>query len=101
MADSKFQNPMPQAPGGGDNYGQALHKMAVLVGEALIEGTSASGGGGPLAVPGGQESFSVTYYGATNNIQTITYQPSGRVQTLTYVNGGAADDDNILTATIS
>lgn len=38
------------------------------------------------------------YYGATNNIQTITYKKDGAtVSTLTfqYVGGGAADDDNV------
>lgn len=45
-----------------------------------------------------------TYFGATTNVQTITYKLNGSTvatQTFTYVNGGVADDDLVASITLS
>lgn len=93
-----FQNPAPLA---NEYPNQAVHKFVVWFYHTFGPGgTAPLSGGGGLAIPGGSTGFTVTYYGSTNNIQTVTYS-NGSVLTLTYVGGGAADDDLILTATVS
>lgn len=94
MADA-FQNPTPLA---NEYWNQAVHKFVVGVWEQVQAGQL--GGGGGLAIPSGQTSVALTYYGSTNNIQTATYG-DGTVVTMTYVGGGAADDDRLQTVTVS
>ena len=59
-----------------------------------------------LGIPG-HNYVALTYFGATNNAQTVTFKTGGAagttvaVLTLTYVGGGAADDDKIATVTRS
>jgi hypothetical protein len=87
MSDA-FQNPTPLA---NEYWSQAVHKFVVGVWEQIQSGSA--GGGGGLPVPPDQTDIDITYYGATNNIQTVTYSPSGYTLTLTYAGGGAADND--------
>ena len=69
----------------------------------LLQAVRSSGSGGLLIPPYDYQGF--TYYGSTNNINTIVYKTGGSggttVATLvfTYVAAGAADDDDILTIT--
>lgn len=97
MSDA-FQNPAPLA---NEYPNQAVHKFVVWFYNTFgPEGTS-SIGGNPLAIPPGQTSQTITYVGggASNDdlIETVTYQPSGAVMTVTYY--GATN--NIQTVTIS
>lgn len=89
MADA-FQNPEPLA---NEYSSQAVHKFVVWFYDTFgPSGTSSIGGGG-LAIPSDQTDIQITYVGATNNIDTVTYQPSGYTLTMTYAGGGAADND--------
>lgn len=68
------------------------------------------GGAGSLAPAGSNFSIpefnsqAFTYFGATNNIQTIAYKQDGSTvatMTFTYVSGGVADDDLVATITLT
>jgi hypothetical protein len=53
---------------------------------------------GQFAIPA-FDTQDFTYYGATNNVKTITYSKDGSpvaTLTFTYVGSGAADDDDVL-----
>lgn len=97
MADA-FQNPAPLA---NEYANQAVHKFVVWFYNTFGPGGTVSIGGSPLAIPSGQTGTDITYYGATNNIHTVTYTPSGTILTLTYAAGGAADDDRLTNVTVS
>lgn len=75
-------------------------KKALMILAGAVEDGSLSGGGG-IAIPSGQTSMELTYVsgGAADDdlVQTVTYQPSGSVMTVTYY--GATN--NIQTVTIS
>ncbi len=90
MADA-FQNPEPLA---NEYPSQAVHKFVVWYYQTFGPGgTNPISGGGGLPIPGEQTDIQITYIGATNNIDTVTYQPSGYTLTMTYQSGGAADND--------
>lgn len=91
---SSYSPPQPEAYE--DKWVTIKKSLLILAGAAESGGL----GGGGLSIPGGSTSFTVAYYGSTNNIQTVTYS-NGSLLTLTYVGGGAADDDLIQTATVS
>lgn len=90
MYQDAFENPTPLA---NEYPSQAVHKFVVGLWEQIQAG--AFGGGGGIAIPAGQTSGAIVYYGVTNNIHTVTYQPSGSTLTLTYVGSGVSDDDLI------
>lgn len=87
---SAFIFPEPKAF---EDWNISCQKAAILYGQQVSGGGTGTPGG--PAIPSGQTSAAVTYYPGTNNIQTVTYQPSGSVMTITYVGGGASDDDLI------
>ncbi len=98
MAQSLFQDP-PQAEG---YWTTNLSKMAIIIWQmsqgTLSLNTSAPGQGASPAPAGFQRQYA--YFGATNNVQTITYLQDSTVLgvvTFTYVNGGGSDDDDIAT----
>jgi hypothetical protein len=98
MADA-FQNPPPLA---NEYPSQAVHKFVVWFYDTFgPEGTSPLGGGNALAIPSGQTSMDLTYVsgGAADDdlIQTVTYQPSGAVMTVTYY----GSTNNIQTVSIA
>lgn len=89
---SQYSPPTPEAY---EDKWVTIKKSLMILAGAVEDGTLSGGGGGAPAIPAGQTSAAVTYYGSTNNIETITYSPSGAVMTITYVGGGASDDDLI------
>lgn len=99
MPASEFQQPYPTAE---DFWNIAITKMAILFGKSFQGtggfATSTPGAGAQPAPPGFSRVYS--YFGATNNLQTITYQQDAAVigkVTFTYIAGGVADDDDIAT----
>lgn len=85
---SQYSPPTPEAYE--DKWVTIKKSLLILAG--AVEDGSLSGGGG-LPIPSGQTDIQITYVGATNNIDTVTYQPSGYTLTMTYAGGGAADND--------
>ncbi len=82
-----------------DDFAVAAKKFMM----AIVAGSIPISTSGSFAIPP-FNSQEFTYYGATNNIQTITYKQDGAVvavQTFTYVGGGGSDDDNVLTITLA
>jgi len=72
----------------------------------LLYNEAQSGEGGGMVIPN-NDYQAFTYYGSTNNIQTIVYKTGGSsgttvaTQTFTYVGGGASDDDDVASITLS
>lgn len=93
---SNYVQPYPDA---GDDVMVALKKMAMLWGEAVLGNValSTAGAGSGFIIPQFDEQV-FSYYGSTNNIQTIIYKNAGTpVATLTfeYVGAGVSNDDNV------
>lgn len=91
-----YENPFPQAAPT-DTFQTAVQKAAVLFGQYLSGSITPPSGGSGMVVPENDEQV-FSYFGATNNVQTITYKLGGSTvatQTFTYVGGGAADDDDV------
>lgn len=91
---SQYSPPYPEAF---EDWNISVQKAAILFGQGVQAGTIGAGSAG-LAIPSGQTDVAITYYGSTNNIQTVTYTPSGYVITMTYAGGGAADNDRLTNA---
>lgn len=72
---SEYANPYPQAQ---DTWQTALQKMAVLYGKWASGQLTVPSSGTGFVVPENDEQITV-YYGATNNINTITYKLGGQV----------------------
>ncbi len=66
-----------------------------------LEILKSDGNGGLVTadIPFGADQQVVAYYGATNNVQTVTYKKAGvtlKTRTFTYAGGGAANDDTLI-----
>lgn len=100
MAQSDFVDP-PQAQG---YWTTNVSKMAVLfwkwvTGQLTTTPAVSITGQGAAPAPAGFTRV-YTYFGATNNLQTVTYRQGSTVLgkvTFTYIAGGVADDDDIAT----
>lgn len=68
--------------------------------EAFCELVLAKLGGGGSFVISTFDSQTFSYFGATNNVETVVYKLGATtvaILTFTYVGGGASNDDNVAT----
>lgn len=98
MAQSDFVDP-PQAQG---YWTTNVSKMAVLfykwVTGQVTPAMAVQGQGSTVAPAGFTKEY--TYFGATNNVKTVTFRQGSTVLGVvryTYIAGGAADNDDIAT----
>lgn len=78
------------------------HPLTEWTGRAILEGIRAFSGG--TSIPAWDSLDATDHYGSTNNIRNLIYKLSGAEVarfTFTYINGGAADDDDLATATLT
>lgn len=71
--------------------------LALSAGRQLWQIKQAISGSPGFQIPQ-YDDIELTYYGSTNNVETVVYKNDGATVatlTLTYVGGGAADNDNV------
>lgn len=93
MAQSLFQDP-PQAQG---YWTTNVSKAAVLFWQWMAGQIAPPSSSNGMVIPQ-NDTQEFTYFGSTNNVQTITYKLAGTTvatQTFTYVGNGVADDDDV------
>lgn len=86
--DIEFQNLMPQET---DSPYELTQKQVAAAAKMVSMLQS--------QLPYGADEQAITYIGATNNIQTITYKKAGvtiKTRTFSYAGEGAANDDKII-----